>query len=173
MLGKFGKGCTENLLSSNTILVGTLGKAFGTFGAFVAAKCEIIEWLIQRAHSYIYTTALPPAIAEASRTSLNLINTEAWRRNKLQDLIKYFRQCCCETNIQLSDSSTPIQPIILGNSEYALTISEKLLNAGILVPAIRPPTVKENTARLRISLCAEHTKAHIEQLVVVLEQSLK
>ncbi len=172
VLGKHGKGCTERILDDDTILVGTLGKAFGTFGAFVAAKQEIIEWLIQRAHSYIYTTAFPPAIAEATRASLKLIHTEVWRRQALQEITQYFHEQCVEAGIPVTESNTPIQPIILGNSEIALTISDELLKTGILVPAIRPPTVAKNSARLRISLCATHTKAHIDQLIIALEQLL-
>ena len=172
VLGEQGKGCTEEILDDDTILVGTLGKAFGTFGAFVAAKQETIEWLIQRAHSYIYTTALPPAVAEATRTSLQLVQTEAWRREALQTSTLHFREQCIKAGIHIAESETPIQPIILGSSEKALAISTELLKVGILVPAIRPPTVAKNTARLRISLCATHTKTHIDQLVVALEQLL-
>ena len=172
VLGENGKGCTENLLNRENILVGTLGKAFGTFGAFVAANQKTIEWLIQTAHSYIYTTALPPAVAEASRSSLNLIQTEVWRREALQEIIQYFRQQCLQVGINIINSTTAIQPIILGSNEKALQVSEQLLKFEILVPAIRPPTVSENTARLRVSLCATHTKAHVDKLIVALEQSL-
>ena len=171
VLGERGKGSTEDALLSDTILVGTLGKAFGTFGAFVAAKQEIIEWVIQRAHSYIYTTALPPAIAEATRTSLQIIKNENWRRETLKEQIEYFRNTCMKKGIKLSESTTPIQPILIGNSEQAISVSKQLLNMGILVPAIRPPTVPENTARLRVTLCALHKKEHINQLIVALEQS--
>jgi 8-amino-7-oxononanoate synthase len=172
VLGKHGKGCTETLLDQNTILVGTLGKAFGTFGAFVAAKQEVIEWLIQKAHSYIYTTSLPPAVAEATRTSLQLIKTDAWRRGKLQELVQNFRESCTHAGINVSASDTPIQAIILGESKTALYVSEQLLNTGILVPAIRPPTVANNSARLRISFSAMHTNAHVNQLIVALQQLL-
>jgi len=170
VLGKQGKGCTEGLLSNDDILIGTLGKAFGTFGAFVAARKETIEWIIQKAHSYIYTTALPPAIAEATRASLQLIKEEAWRREHLQELIQYFQDRCKHVGINVSASDTPIQPIILGSSETALEVSKNLLNTGILAPAIRPPTVPNNTARLRISFSAAHTKQQIDRLIVALEQ---
>ncbi len=170
VVGKQGKGCTEGLLSNDDILIGTLGKAFGTFGAFVAGKQETIEWIIQKAHSYIYTTALPPAIAEATRASLQLIKEEAWRREHLQTLIEYFQERCKQVGIKVSASETPIQPIILGSSETALEISKNLLATGILVPAIRPPTVPNNSARLRISFSAEHTKEQVEQLIIALEQ---
>ena len=165
MLGKQGKGCTEDLLTNDDILVGTLGKAFGTSGAFVAGKQETIEWVLQKAHSYIYTTALPPAIAEATRVSLQLIQEETWRRESLQEITNYFRDCCSQMNITLTESITPIQPIIIGTSEFAVKSSETLIQAGILVPAIRPPTVPTNTARLRISFCANHTHKHIDSLI--------
>ena len=172
VLGKYGKGCTEDLLTNEDVLIGTLGKAFGTFGAFVASSQNTIEWLIQKAHSYIYTTALPPALAEATRVSLQLINQESWRREHLRALIKYFQDCCVQIGIKVPHSETPIQPIILGSSENSLHASDQLLKAGILVPAIRPPTVPNNTARLRVSFSATHTKSHIDQLIVALEQSL-
>jgi 8-amino-7-oxononanoate synthase len=172
VLGKQGKGCTEGLLSNDDILIGTLGKAFGTFGAFVAARKETIEWIIQKAHSYIYTTALPPAIAEATRASLQLIKEEAWRRERLQELIEHFKDQCKQVGINIFDSNTPIQPIILGSSDDALRVSKKLLDAGLLVPAIRPPTVPNNTARLRVTFSANHTKAHIAQLIVALEKAV-
>jgi len=165
VLGQHGKGCTEDLLANENVLVGTLGKAFGTFGAFVAGKEETIEWILQKAHSYIYTTALPPAVAEASRASLQLIQEETWRRETLQEHTNYFRQCCKQMDIALTESSTPIQPIIIGSSEAAMKISDSLMQAGILVPAIRPPTVPQHTARLRVTLCADHTREHIDALI--------
>lgn len=168
ILGQRGKGCTEGLLCNDDVLIGTLGKAFGTFGAFVAANTETIEWIIQKAHSYIYTTAIPPAVAEATRTSLTLIKNEPERRETLQELTDYFRSCCEQMNIELTDSTTPIQPVIIGTSELTMNISDALLQAGILVPAIRPPTVPENTARLRVTFCANHTRNHIDTLVAKL-----
>lgn len=170
VLGKQGRGCTENIINKDTVLVGTLGKAFGTFGAFVAAKQEVIQWLIQKAHSYIYTTAIPPAIAEATRCSLGLIRSETEHRKHLKQLIEYFRSSCKQLNLQLTESNTPIQPILIGSSKTALHISNQLLQKKILVPAIRPPTVPNNTARLRVTFCAKHTKAHIDQLLSVLSK---
>lgn len=173
VLGAHGKGSTEGLLDDKTILIGTLGKAFGTFGAFVAAKQETIEWLIQRAHSYIYTTALPPAIAEAARISLHIIQEEPWRRTKLQELVDYFRNCCEQMDINLTNSQTPIQPIIVGASDNSMKLSSALLENLILVPAIRPPTVPDGSARLRVTFCSNHTKKHIEKLVEALNQKPK
>lgn len=173
VLGKHGKGCTEGKLTTDTILVGTLGKAFGTFGAFVAAKQEIIEWCIQRARTYIYTTALPPSIAEATRTSLQLVREEFWRREKLHSLVKRFRGYAKQMGLPISTSITPIQPIILGSAATAVKISEELLNKGILVSAIRPPTVPQNKARLRITFSATHTEDHVDQLVATLKEVTK
>ena len=152
------------------ILVGTLGKAIGTFGAFVAGSEELIETLIQRARSYIYTTALPPAIAEASRASLKLVDEESWRRQKLQENIAYFKQSCEQTGLDVLHSSSAIQPVIIGDVEKTVKISNQLKQDGLLISAIRPPTVPEGTARLRITLCTEHTPAQIDLLVQKLNE---
>lgn len=168
VVGPHGRGSLEHF-NLNTeavpILVGTLGKAFGTFGAFVAGSETLIESLIQQARSYIYTTALPPAVAEATRASLRLIQTESWRREKLQHLVKRFRQGADESDLPLMDSFTPIQPLLLGDTERALTVSQRLREQGFLISAIRPPTVPEGTARLRITFSAEHEEAHVERLL--------
>ena len=168
VVGPQGRGSLEHF-NLNTeavpILVGTLGKAFGTFGAFVAGSETLIESLIQRARSYIYTTALPPAVAEATRASLRLIQTESWRREKLQQLVKRFRRGAIESGLPLMDSFTPIQPLLLGDTERALTVSQRLREQGFLISAIRPPTVPEGTARLRITFSAEHEEAHVDRLL--------
>ncbi len=165
VLGEDGKGTTENCLNRETLLMGTLGKALGTFGAFVVAKQEIIEWLIQQSRTYMYTTATPPAVAEATRTSLKLLQTESWRREKLTSLVTQFRQSCKQEGITLSASQTPIQPIVLGKAQQAIKTSKKLLEQGILVSAIRPPTVPKNQARLRVTFSAAHEAQHVDQLV--------
>jgi len=172
VIGDHGRGAIEHFnlsLDDVPILVGTLGKAFGTFGAFVAGSDELIETLIQQARSYIYTTALPPAVAHATLTSLKLIETEAWRREHLQTLIKRFRDGAQQLGLNLMPSTTPIQPLIIGDSETALHISEQLQQQGVLISAIRPPTVPEGTARLRITFSASHTEAHIGQLLSALD----
>jgi 8-amino-7-oxononanoate synthase len=173
--GHTGRGLLEMFnasVSDVPVLVGTLGKAMGTFGAFVAGDEALIETLIQKARSYIFTTALPPAVAEATRASLKLIDAEAWRRDKLKDNIAHFRQCCTQNAISLMASSSAIQPIIIGDVERTVHISSQLKQQGILLSAIRPPTVPEGTARLRVTLCAEHSHQQIEQLVDKLQQSL-
>jgi len=173
VLGKKGKGIVEHfgLASKHVpVLVGTLGKAFGTAGAFVAGSEALIETLIQKSRSYIFTTAMPAAVAAATRTSLQLLEKESWRREKLQSLIRQFRKGAEELGLDLMDSMTAIQPIVIGSSEQTLALSEKLLEKKILIRAIRPPTVPEGTARLRITFSAIHTEEHIDKLLAVLNE---
>jgi len=152
------------------ILMGTLGKALGTAGAFVAGSSALIETLIQFARPYIYTTAMPPAIAEATREALRIAAAEEWRRERLQGLIQRFRHGAHKIGLTLMDSQTPIQPVLLGSSNQASHWSEALQREGILVGAIRPPTVPEGTARLRITLSAAHSPAQVEALLAVLAE---
>lgn len=173
VLGSKGKGIVDYCRATPKevqILVGTFGKAFGTFSAFVAGSEVVIESLIQFARTYIYTTALPPAIIEATRTSLKLIQSENWRRDHLQLLIKKFKQGAAHLDIRLLPSDTPIQPIIIGDADRAEMIAARLKQVGILVALVRPPTVPANTSRLRISLTASHTEKDIERLLDVLNQ---
>lgn len=172
VLGKTGRGILEHFGLSDTdvpILMGTLGKAIGTFGAFVAGSEALIETLIQQARSYIYTTALPPAVAEATRASLRIIQSDHAQREKLMALIQQFREGARQLGLTLMDSITPIQPLIVGDAERAVAISDALLERGILVSAIRPPTVPAGTARLRFTFSAPHTEAQVDQLLNALE----
>jgi 8-amino-7-oxononanoate synthase len=173
VFGKTGGGLIEklNLTQGDVpILMGTLGKAFGTFGAFVVGSETLIETLIQSARTYIYTTALPPAIAEATRASLKIIVTETWRREKLQALISQFKTSAEQLNLPLMPSDSPIQPLLIGDSFRAIQLSEQLLNAGFLVSAIRPPTVPKGKARLRITLSALHEFEDVARLLETLHQ---
>ena len=173
VLGKQGGGCTEqfNLDSSQLpILIGTLGKAFGTFGAFVAGTNTLIESLIQWARTYIYTTALPPAVAAATRKSLQLVRSEHWRRQQLNDRINQFRQGAKVVGLPLMPSSTPIQPLLLGDEDSVLTAHRLLQQRNILVGAIRPPTVPQGESRLRITLNSNHQAEHIDQLLAALDK---
>lgn len=168
VLGKQGRGVLEHFeipAREIDVLVGTLGKAFGSFGAFVAGDHELIEYLIQQARSYIYTTALPPAVAAASRCSLRLLQNENWRRDKLTVLINRFREGAKQIGLHLMESITPIQPVLCHSNENALRLSAALREEGFLVSAIRPPTVPEGTARLRITFSALHEEVHIDQLL--------
>ena len=168
VLGREGRGTLDHLgldAQAVPILMGTLGKALGTFGAFVAGSEELIETLVQRARSYIYTTAAPPALAEATRTSLALARREGWRRERLQTLIQRLRAGAAQLGLPLADSSTPIQPLMAGSAAQALAWGQGLESAGILVTPIRPPTVPEGTARLRITLSAAHTESDVDRLL--------
>jgi 8-amino-7-oxononanoate synthase len=172
VIGAQGRGCLEHCAVNTDdidILVGTLGKAFGTFGAFVAGSETLIETLIQQARSYIYTTALPPAVAEATRASLRIVQDEPWRREHLQHLIARFRHGANQLGLQLMESNTPIQPLVIGEVEETVRMSDALLQRGILVSAIRPPTVPKGSARLRITFSAAHSEAQVDQLLQALE----
>lgn len=171
VLGQTGGGCAEHFqLSAHElpILVGTLGKAFGTFGAFVAGSETLIETLIQFARPYIYTTALPPAVAAASCASLALLQYDTQRRDALHENIRYFREGAQAIGLPLMASQTPIQPIMLGDDASVLKAANYLRENGVLVGAIRPPTVPEGTGRLRITLNANHSKSDIDALLVLL-----
>ncbi len=176
VLGKTGRGIAEHYgmdIDSLPILVGTLGKSFGTFGAFVAGSETLIESLIQFARTYIYTTALPPAVAAASRAALGLIDSESWRRQKLQTLIAHFQSGAAERGIALMASPTPIQPVLIGDDDKVIKIGEYLLKAGFWTGAIRPPTVPVGSARLRITLTAEHEVGQLDALLDTLALALK
>lgn len=173
-LGENGGGCAEAQqlsLDEVPVLVGTLGKAFGTAGAFVSGSDELVETLIQFARSYIYTTSLPPAIAWATLTSLQKIRQEKWRREHLAALINRFREGAAQLGFELGESQTPIQPVMVGDSARALAFSQRLAAEGIYVAAIRPPTVSEGTARLRITLTATHSEAQVDQLLAAMARA--
>jgi 8-amino-7-oxononanoate synthase len=166
VLGARGGGCAESLDQNQLpILMATLGKAIGGFGAFVAGSEALIESLIQFARPYIYTTAMPPAVAAANLAALELLSTEAWRREKLSDNIRRFRQGAAQLSLPLMSSDTAIQPLTIGRDQDALELSFALEERGLLVSAIRPPTVPEGTARLRITLSAAHSPDQIDQLL--------
>ena len=171
-LGSTGAGLLEQegLTQQDVpVLMATLGKGLGTAGAFVAGSHELIEFLIQTARTYIFTTAMPPAIAGATRASLKLLKAEAWRREKLAVNIQFFKQAAQQLDLPLMPSDTAIQPLLIGSAGQALDYSNALKQSGILVTAIRPPTVPENTARLRITLSAAHEEAQIILLLEHLE----
>nr|MDT0252467.1 aminotransferase class I/II-fold pyridoxal phosphate-dependent enzyme [Endozoicomonas sp.] len=151
------------------VLVGTLGKAFGTSGAFVAGSDALIETLIQFARTYIYTTAMPPAVALATQTSLALLQEQSWRREHLQSLIQCFRKGCEQLGLPLMPSNTPIQPLLVGCEKRAVKMSQLLSERGIMVTAIRPPTVPKGSSRLRITFSASHELHHINRLLDALK----
>jgi len=172
VIGQHGRGCVEHwqiVTAHLPIVMGTFGKAFGTSGAFVAADKEVIDTLIQHARTFVYTTAQPAAIAAASLASLTLVEAESWRREKLHALIAQFRQGAAELGLALIESMTAIQPIVIGDDKQAMAIGQALEAKGFLVAVIRPPTVPEGSARLRVTLSANHTEQNIKQLLDALE----
>ncbi|RLA46745.1 MAG: 8-amino-7-oxononanoate synthase [Gammaproteobacteria bacterium] len=176
VLGENGRGVAEHFdmsIEQLPILVGTLGKAFGTFGAFVAGSEALIETLIQFGRTYIYTTALPPAVAAATQVALQLVDGESWRRQKLHSLITRFQQGARHLDIPVLESITPIQPVVIGDDQKVMRISESLLDAGFWVGAIRPPTVPEGSARLRITLNAGHDETDVDTLLEALCMALR
>ena len=168
VLGANGSGSLEHAgvsAADAPILMATLGKALGTFGAFVAGSAELIDGLIQFARSHVYTTALPPALAAATETAVNIAREDHDRRAKLHHNIALLRAAADSRGLHLMRSFTPIQPLLVGSSKAASALSQQLEQAGFFVPAIRPPTVPDGAARLRITLSAAHGEDQIEGLV--------
>ena len=170
VLGATGSGIAAHcgLASERLIVMGTLGKAAGVSGAFVAGETVLIDWLINKARTYIYTTATPPLLAAGLLTSLHLIENSDERRAHLQQLIAHLHHCTRHLPWRWMRSPTPIQPLLVGASQAAVDLSQALLQRGIWVPAIRPPTVPAGSARLRVSLSAAHTLGDVEQLAAAL-----
>ncbi len=174
VLGANGRGSLElaGLGSEEVpVLVGTLGKALGSFGAFVAGPDSLIEYLIQRARSYIYTTALPQPVAAASRAALRIAQQESWRRERALTLTARFRAAARQAGIPLAASVTPIQPIPLGSARAALAAQQALRKAGFWVVAIRSPTVQAGEERLRITLTAGHDEHQVDALIESLSRA--
>jgi 8-amino-7-oxononanoate synthase len=174
VLGANGRGALEHfgLRSANLVYVGTLGKAAGVGGAFIAAHSSVIELMIQRARPYIYTTAAPPALAHALLASLDIIDGDegAARRAQLNRLIALLDDGLTLNRWQRPVSHTAIQPIVIGANDEALRVAGRLHELGLWVPAIRPPTVAPGTARLRVTLCAAHMEDDVAQLAAALNQ---
>ncbi len=147
------------------VLMGTLGKALGTGGAFVAGPAALVDGLVQFARTHVYTTAMPPPVAAATRAAVRLARHEHWRRDHLAALVAHFRNGAVQRGLVLLDSSTPIQPVAIGDSARALAVAAALEEAGFYVPAIRPPTVPANAARLRVTLSAAHGIDQVERLL--------
>lgn len=175
VLGQNGEGVLShfNVQSERIIYMATLGKAAGVAGAFVASSQIMVDYLIQTAKSYIYTTASPPALSAALLKALEIIAKDQARKEHLKHLISYFKTHLNLKHWQLMPSDTAIQPVVVGSNENALALSDYLLTQHILVPAIRPPTVPNNTARLRISLSAAHSEQDVIQLISAIQQAEK
>jgi 8-amino-7-oxononanoate synthase len=173
VLGDTGRGSLAHCgvtTDEVPVLIGTLGKAFGSFGAFVAGSRDLIEFLVQKARPYIYTTALPQPVAAATRKALEIAQREPWRRERVLALTVRFRKAAREAGVTLLDSNTPIQPVMIGSSEAALQAQQELLDAGFRVVAIRAPTVPRGSERLRVTLSAAHTEEQVDALVDRLSQ---
>jgi 8-amino-7-oxononanoate synthase len=172
VLGEQGRGVMSHfkLNSRRIIYMATLGKAAGVSGAFVAAEAVVIDTLLQNARSYVYTTASPPVLSVALLASLQVLRQDEWRRERLQQLVAQLRAGLHGLPWMLMESSTPIQPLVVGSNEAALALSDSLRARGIWVPAIRPPTVPQGTARLRISLSAAHEKKDVAELIGALHE---
>jgi 8-amino-7-oxononanoate synthase len=170
VLGPKGRGsaAAHAVSGGRVVYVGTLGKAAGVSGAFVAADAQVIELLIQRARAYVYTTASPPALARALMASIDMVEREEWRRQQLFSHVARFRQVAAAGAFALLPSQHAIQPVMIGEAAQALAVSARLEQSGILAPAIRPPTVPQGGARLRVSLSAAHAPEDIERLASAL-----
>lgn len=173
VLGSQGRGILShfNIASPRIIYMATLGKAAGVAGAFVAGDETIVQYLIQSAKTYIYTTASPPALAAALVAAVDVMQKDEVRHQHLRELIAYFKENLSLKKWHLMPSDTAIQPIVVGSNEATMGLSQYLLTRGILVPAIRPPTVPKNTARLRISLSAAHRLDDVKLLIEHLHQA--
>ncbi len=188
VIGASGRGTVEHFgldADDVPVLVGTLGKAFGAFGAFVAGSNDLIELLMQKARSYVYTTALPQPVAAAARKALELSQRESWRRERVLSLTARFRRSSVQAGVPImtaastgeltaempeGDPLVPIQPVLMGSAEAALRAQRELLSAGFSVVAIRPPTVPRGSARLRVTLSAAHTEAQVDSLIEALSR---
>jgi 8-amino-7-oxononanoate synthase len=172
VLGPHGAGAPAHfgLASWRLIYMGTLGKAAGVSGAFVAGEAVLVEWLMQKARTYVFTTGAPPALAHALLTSLDLIRDGDARRAHLARLIATLREELKLTRWRLLDSPTPIQPVLIGDNAETVAVARALWDEGLWVPAIRPPTVPKGTARLRISLTAAHSLTDVVRLAAALRR---
>jgi len=173
VMGPTGRGVLESsgLTADDVpVLMGTLGKAFGSFGAFVAGSAALIEYLVQKARSYIYTTALPQPVAAAAREALRTAQRDSWRRERALELTRRFRTAAAEAGVALGESATPIQPVPIGSAGAALLAQETLREAGFWVVAIRAPTVPVGQERLRVTLTAAHREDQVDALVEALSR---
>lgn len=175
VLGKEGKGSLvqQNLNNSDVqIYMATFGKALGVGGAFVSGSTQLIDYINNFSKPYIYTTGLPPAMVYCIGVAAQIVQTQQWRRDQLMELISYFKLLAAQYNIPLMPSDTPIQPILIGSSSLTLAISKTLKENGIWTTAIRPPTVPNNSARLRVTLTANHNKQDVALLVDQIKQAI-
>lgn len=177
-LGVLGEEGAGSLIEANLkqddapVLMATLGKALGVGGAFVAGSKALVDGLVQFARTHIYTTAMPPALAAAASAAVDIARFEDWRRAKLRRLVAHFRHGANDRGIELLDSRTPIQPVLIGASRAALIAAQRLESDGYFVPAIRPPTVAQGKARLRVTFSALHEETDVETLLNALARAI-
>lgn len=164
-----GNGLTDLEIAVTLV---TFGKALGGFGAAIAGSAQLVDTLINFSRPYVYTTALPPALAAGLRVSVQMARTQNWRRAHLLGLIARFRERAAQLGLALGQSASAIQPIFIGGPARALQVSAQLAAAGFYVPAIRPPTVPPGSARLRVSLSAVHSEQHVDALLEALPRAL-
>jgi len=174
VLGATGRGSLEHfgIASPRIVYMATLGKALGGYGAFVAGAPEVIEWLVQRARTLIYSTALPPMAAAVAVAAMDVIDEEPQRVARLVERIADFCGSAAAAGLELLPSRAAIQPLVVGDAQTAVSASSRLAEKGFLVPAIRPPTVPEGTSRLRVSLSAEHARTDVQALARALAECL-
>lgn len=174
VLGARGRGSLEHfgIASPRIVYMATLGKALGGYGAFAAGGADAIEWILQRARTYVFSTALPPMMAAAASAALALVDEDPSLVARLRERIARFRAACAAAGVPVTPSETAIQPVIVGSAARALEVSARLLERGFLVPAIRPPTVPQGTSRLRVSIGASHEIGEVERLARALAESL-
>lgn len=168
-----GSLAEHGLEDARILYMATLGKAAGVAGACVAGSAEVVDWLVNSARTYIYSTAHPPMQAQILSESLSLIASEGWRRERLRSHVELLKTSLNDFGIRLGASRTAIQPLVLGDNQRALDMSARLRQAGLWVPAIRPPTVPEGSARLRVSLSAAHTPEDVSRLIEVIVESAR
>jgi 8-amino-7-oxononanoate synthase len=176
VIGPGGRGCVAAAglgQEQVPVLVGTLGKAFGCAGAFVAGSRALVEHLVNEGRSYLFTTAMPPALAAAAGAALDRVREDHWRREHLVELIHRFREGAACRSLPLLPSDSPIQPLMTGTAESAVRVADRLHGQGLLVTAIRPPTVPVGRSRLRVTLSAAHSTEHVEQLLNGLQACLE
>ena len=170
--GEHGKGTVDPAHYSTQdvpVLIGTLGKSFGTAGAFVAGEEALIETLIQKSRNYIFTTAMPAALACATSRSLEIVKHESWRRDRLKSLVRRFQEGVRTLNLPVPESNSPIQPLVLGDTDTTLSVSRSLEDQGCFVVPIRPPTVPVDTSRLRVTFTAAHSEEDVDRLLEALD----
>jgi 8-amino-7-oxononanoate synthase len=174
VLGERGRGSLEHfgLASPRIVYMATLGKALGGYGAFVGGSRQAVEWLLQRARMYIFSTALPPMVACAASAAMQRLERDPSLLGRLRARIAEFRAACKALAVPVTPSDTGIQPVIVGSAARAVEVSARLLEHGLLIPAIRPPTVPNGTSRLRVSLSAAHQREEVERAAAALAECL-